>query len=243
MDLTQETWKLKILEIIASSNEPLGSWNLVNEIEKEGKRLSPATVGRILNELEKNGYLEKQSFKGRIITDEGLAAISNAKRDLKIEEHKKNLDDLINSKVLQNFLMVLEARKAIERTTAALSARHINDEELRQMERILDKQELHHRDSVGVAQDDIEFHSLIAKTSRNKALFSLYMILSMMGQQSELFAKLRTRVGAPYMVSHRNIYEAVKNRDPGKAEECMIHHIDNLCHDVDTYWHEYAELL
>ncbi|MBN2050506.1 MAG: FCD domain-containing protein [Spirochaetales bacterium] len=243
MDLLNEPWKLKILETIALSEEPLGSWNLVNAMEEQGKRMSPATVGRILNELEKNGYLEKQSFKGRVITEKGLAIINTVQRDIKLEEHKKNLDELINSKVLQNFLMVLDARKAIERTTASLSAVHITDQELSEMEKILEKQELHHRDSISVAQDDIEFHSLIAKTSRNKALFSLYMIVSMMGQQSELFAKLRTKVGSPYMVSHRTIYEAIREHDSLKAEECMIHHIENLKHDVDTYWHEYADLL
>ena len=242
MDLTRDTWKLRILEIIASSSEPLGSWNLVHEMENLGKRMSTATVGRILNEMENMGYLEKQSFKGRVITPGGRAALSYARRSLKIEEHKKNLDELINSNVLKNFLMVLEARKAIERSTAALAARHITNEELERMEKILDRQEHHHRDSQSVAGDDIDFHSLIAKTSRNEALFSLYMILSTMGQQSELFAKLRTRVGSPYMISHRDIYEAIRNRDAEQAEARMIRHIDNLQQDVDAYWNEYTEL-
>jgi DNA-binding FadR family transcriptional regulator len=160
---------------------------------------------------------------------------------MKLEEHKKNLDDLINSGVLNKFLMVLEARKAIERTTARLAASNITDEELQTLEKILDKQQFDYNEHRSIAQDDIEFHRTIAMASRNEALYSLYMILSLMGQQSELFEELRKRVHHHYMSDHRAIFDALKNHDPEKAEESITAHLDQLCKNVNTYWHDFQE--
>jgi DNA-binding FadR family transcriptional regulator len=137
--------------------------------------------------------------------------------------------------------MVLEARQAIERTTARLAAMHITDEELQTLEKILDKQQQAYDEHKSIAHDDIEFHRTIALASRNEALYSLYMMLSLMGQQSELFEELRKRVHRHYMGSHRAVFDALRNHDPEKAEESMSAHLDQLCKDVNTYWHDFQE--
>lgn len=241
MDLKDKNRELAILEIIAESDEPVGSWHVVNRLEEEGISVSAATIGRMLNKLETQGYLQKHSIKGRTITPQGLEAIDHTYKTRKIEEHKRHLDELINSNVLHKFLQVLEARKAIERTTARLAAEHITDEELDKLSQIIERQQNDYNQQKSAAQDDIDFHRTIAVASRNEALYSLYMILSMMGQQSELFEQLRNRLHAPYMGSHRAIFEALKTRSPEQAEAAMAQHIDHLCEDVDTYWHEFNQ--
>lgn len=232
---------LAILEIVAEAGEPVGSWYIMNKFEEMGNIISSATIGRLLNQLEKKGFLEKHGIKGRTITALGREAISSTYKSMKLEEHKKNLDELINSDVLHKFLMVLEARQAIERTTARLAAIHINDEELQTLEKILDKQQQAYDEHKSIAHDDIEFHRTIALASRNEALYSLYMMLSLMGQQSELFEELRKRVHRHYMGSHRSVFDALRNHDPEKAEESMSAHLDQLCKDVNTYWHDFQE--
>jgi len=233
--------ELTILEIIAKTSEPIGSWYIVNEFEELGVTISSATIGRLLNQLEKRGYLEKHGIKGRTITKLGKETIETEHKTLKLEQHKKTLDDLINSNVLHKFLMVLEARKAIERTTARLAAEHISNEELDRLKINIEKQQSDYEDNNSIAQDDIDFHRTIALASRNEALYSLYMMLSLMGQQSELFEELRKRVNRHYMSAHKAIYAALKEHSPEKAELSIVRHLDQLALDVDTYWNDFKE--
>jgi len=233
--------ELSILEIVAEAGEPVGSWYIMNKFTEMGIQLSSATIGRLLNQLERQGFLEKHGIKGRTITELGRQAITLTYQTMKLEEHKKNLDELINSDLLHKFLMVLEARQAIERTTARLAATHISDDELDTLKKVLDRQQHDYDENISIAQDDIDFHRTIALASRNEALYSLYMMLSLMGQQSELFEELRKRVHRHYMSSHMAIYDALKKHDPDKAEESMTAHLDQLCKDVNTYWHDFQE--
>lgn len=233
--------ELLVLEIIRDSNEPVGSWVIADKLVEKGYSVSSATVGRILNKLEKMGYLEKEKFRGRVITKKGEEAIKTTNVINKIEFHKKKLEKYINTKVLEDFLMILEARKSIERTTARLAAENITQEEIAELERILETQENNYRMHKSISQNDLDFHKAIARASRNKVLETLYHIISLSGQQSEIFEYLREKVGAPYMVSHRKILEALKKGDPDESEKSMIEHIENLIKDVRTYWKTFNE--
>ena len=117
----------QVLEIIRDVKEPVGSWNLVDMLERRGYSISSASIGRILHRLESLGYVESQANKGRILTTDGLKAIDRSKTILSIDRHKNDLEKLVNSRVLDEFIMVLQARKAIERETARLAAAHISD--------------------------------------------------------------------------------------------------------------------
>lgn len=239
MEIAKDKWKKPILELIGNSKEPVGSWYIVNNFKKNGIEVSSATVGRELNELETLGYVEKIGFKGRLITPLGKKIIDDANTTLELDYYKNSLESLLSSHVLENFIMVLEARSAIERQTARLAAERITDEELAELKRCYANQQMHSSDRQSIAKDDIAFHSCIAKASKNKALVSLYMMLSTMGQQSELFEQLRHRVGDNYRTYHLSILEAIEKHDPDLAEESMMDHLQKLTRDVNQYWNEY----
>ncbi len=241
MDFLTDKWNIAVLKIISESKQAMGSWNIAEKLSEQGIEVSTATIGRVLKQLEKGGYLEKENVRGRVITARGIKAIKTTLQQSELKHHHDALNDLVTSKVLENFIQVLEARKAIERATVVLAAERISDNELRELEAIVNKQREDRDKGLSIAQDDIDFHSLIAKASRNEALFSLYVILSKMGQQSELFEKLRDKVGKPYTDSHQAIFSALANHDSETAEKALIRHIDILCEDVNKYWHIYAD--
>ena len=230
-----------VLACIASSQGPIGSWYLVEKLEERDINISSATIGRILNHLEKLGYVEKEKFKGRIITKQGIEALEKARTIEKINYHKGELDKMISTKVLEDYIMVLQARKAIERETARLAAQNITEQEIQQIDAILLRQEDRYKNKQSIAEDDISFHKAIAKASRNAVLDSLYSIISTYGQQSRLFEKIRAQVKSPYMISHRDIFNAIKNHDEKAAEQCMMQHMENLIYDVTVYWDEYND--
>lgn len=228
--------EIAVLESLKASDIPMGSWNLVEKLEDKGYYISSATIGRILSKLEKRGYAEKDGNNGRIITQEGLAALSNSKIMNQMNEQTQTLEQMISTTALDDYLIVLQARKAIERETAHLAAENITNEELSHIHDILEEQRERHKRGESVADCDIAFHRAIAKASRNKVLETLYMMLFSYGQQTKMFEHMRKQVNAVYMTSHTDIYEALKNHDAELAEQCMIRHMDSLIEDVTKYW-------
>jgi len=239
MEILNDDKTLCILEIVSSSEEPLGSWNLVDLLEDKGISVSPATIGRILNRLENLGFLKKQGVKGRLITPKGEEAIRLAQKLKTADRYQKQLKEIINTDLLHDYLMVLEARKAIEKATARLAAVNATKEDLDLMNSILYKQESNYKAHKSGAEVDISFHKAIAKASCNKVLEILYSIIALSGQQSKLFEHIREQVRAPYTYSHRAILRAIEDHDPEEAEHCIEDHINCLIEDVNTYWHKY----
>ncbi len=227
---------LIVLECIKDAGEPVGSWALVEELERKGCKTSSASIGRILFRLESLGFVASQANKGRVLTPQGSKAMQKARMIDSIDRHRKDLEKLINSRVLDEFIMVLQARKAIERETARLAAENITEHRLEHLEEILKEQEAKAAKGESIADVDIAFHRNIAEASGNSALTALYGILAMMGQQSELFEHMRSKVDSTYRRAHRSVFEALKAHDSDQAEACMIRHMDGLIEDVKIYW-------
>lgn len=229
-----------ILEVIREAGQPVGSWNLVELLAARGMRLGASTVGRALNHLEKQGYLSKSNVnQGRTLTDKGRTLLGRVERDRHLRPLSEQLGEVVESQVLENYLMVLEARKVIERGTARLAAEHISEEELRELERLVQQREESYRRGGSVISLDVAFHTTIARASRNEVLRLLYQTIATFGQQSPRFEYLRRRIGAPFQESHREILEALRAHDAGRAEQGIVLHIDALIRDVKSYWHEF----
>lgn len=238
MDLKElDIKELLILEMIRGASEPIGSWNIVNRLAEEQIETSSATIGRVLNKLESMGYLKKESFRGRVITEKGLHAITVSKqlRDMAAQQNK--LSRFINPKLLDDFLVVLEARRTVESGTARLAALRATAEDIQQMDEILCRQENKYKEHQWITEDDLEFHKAIAKASKNPILETMYCQLAIFGQQSLAFEYIRKIINAQYMVSHRRILDAIRAGDPDEAEKAMLAHIENLVSDVNKYWH------
>lgn len=231
---------LIILDILNKAEKPLGTWAITNALIHKGVDVSQATVGRLLNELEQEEFLKKQhNNQGRTITQKGREFLSSKILEEKLNPHYQQLSELINGNTLQKFLMVLEARKAIESATARLAARNANENQIKELENIVKKREEAIQKHEAIYQYDIAFHSLIAESSGNKILSLLYQTISIQGQQSKLFEMIRNKVAGKYESSHRAICEAIKNRDETLAEKYMINHIESLISDVEVYGEKY----
>jgi GntR family transcriptional repressor for pyruvate dehydrogenase complex len=228
--------EIAVLEALKAAESPMGSWILVEKLEEKGHYVSSATIGRILSRLEKRGFAEKCGNNGRVITQMGIEALSNSKIRDHLNEQTQTLEQMISTTVLEDYITVLQARKAIERETARLAAENITQEELDAIEKILEEQREKHKKGDSVAHCDISFHRAIAKASRNKVLETLYLMLFSYGQQTNIFEHVRKQVNAIYMTSHVEIFEALKNHDAELAEKCMLKHIDSLIEDVTKYW-------
>ena len=238
-NLNYNSRELLILEVIRNAVKPIGSGNLFGIFEDKGILLSQATIGRYLSSFERLGYLKKKGNKGRVITEKGKLVITEAKLTKETGSHKRELDNLLNTKVLKKFLMILDARKAIESVTARMASENIKDNEIKKLERLLKKKKSNYKKGENDALLDIDFHTTIAEASGNEVLKLLYLIISKLGQQSKLFRYMRKNSGGAYLSSHNKIVEALKEHDPDKAEKSMTWHIEILKSEVRKYWDKF----
>lgn len=227
--------ELAVLESLEHSDVALGSWNLVEKLERRGIAVSSATIGRVLNTLERMGYLQKEGFSGRVITPQGIQALREHRAASHFSRYQASLESASSAKTPDEFLQILQARRAIEREIAGLAAVKITDAELEKLEELIGRQLEAFRQGESIAQIDIAFHQTIARASRNAVLESLYQMLFPYGQQSAAFEAIRPGGVQDGATAHRAILDALKAHDPPLAEKAMVEHIQGLIQDVTNY--------
>lgn len=126
-----------------------------------------------------------------------------------------------------------EARRLFEGEACALAASVITDEELAELETILADMvgENSLATSIG-EQADRRFHLTIARATRNTAIFMVVETLWDIRYRSPLCAAMLTRarqVGVrPLIEDHREILDALIQRDPAAARQVMRAHLGRV---------------
>jgi len=147
-------------------------------------------------------------------------------------------DALLLSK--ETILELLEARKALEVSNAAIAAVKRTEEDLASFERLLAIMEQHAGDQQEGEKADIGFHQLLAQATHNSIMVRL---LDSIASQMEIAIR-ETRqlqmysskeVSYRLWQEHRAIYEAVVKQRPAEAEQCMrihLEHVEQMVRDV-----------
>jgi GntR family L-lactate dehydrogenase operon transcriptional regulator len=225
-----------ILKSIDNSEVPVGSGYVRNILQMQGINISEATVGRILRQLDIKGYTKKIGFKGRKLTPAGKKKLRELERENTINHYGKELLNVIKVTGKQELLDLLIARKAIESQLAKLAAMYITDEEISEMQNIVKRQQMHVKEGISIADDDVEFHKIISKAARNRVLDAAMDLIRQHGQLSPMLEFIRKEVKSTVLLDHKKIFEAIASRNPELAEKAMIDHIEKLERDVKRYW-------
>lgn len=136
---------------------------------------------------------------------------------------------------------ILEARKIFESEAAALAAQHITDSELAQLRNLLEQMQKHESDGDTMATEeaDKQFHLLIAKATRNSAIFNtIKWLWDLRGKSkiSQVFHnKVRSTGSHPIISVHQKIYYALENRDSKVAQAAMVMHLSQVLEEFSNY--------
>jgi DNA-binding FadR family transcriptional regulator len=129
---------------------------------------------------------------------------------------------------------VLEARRIIEPEAAALAARMISEEELRDLEGLVSQMEIeNHRGDVVMSEEaDRRFHVAIARATQNSAVLTVVELLWDHRNQSEqslhVLDKVRATGVKPRIDEHASVLEALRRRDAAAARQAMAEHLDQV---------------
>lgn len=118
---------------------------------------------------------------------------------------------------------LVDLRLILEPGIAELAAYNATDEEIEQLKLICDTVEYKIRNELYYIQDDIDFHTYIARCSKNKVIEQLISIIE---TAVLMFVNVTHRqLTAETISTHRAITKAIAERDPIGARSAMTMHI------------------
>ncbi len=227
---------LDILAVLNESAEPLGSGFLSRTLTAKGYQISEATVGRTLNELDQSNCTVKVGSRGRVITEQGRRQLERMKDMREWLFVGNRFLEVLQSRTKEDLIDVLMARRAIERELARLAAIHVTAGEIKLMEQVVAAHYAHTAKNLITAEDDVNFHKLVALAAKNKVLAATMDVIRNDSQLAPILEYIRVQVGGHLAIGHAAIVQAIKSQEPQKAEQAMIEHIESLISDVQKYW-------
>ena len=142
----------------------------------------------------------------------------------------------------EDIAQLLEVRKIIEIGTAAAAAKKRTTDHLAMMEKALDEMKRAKGDEELGEIADLQFHFALCDAAQNSLLMSLMNHVSgLMGETMKetrrvwLFSK-QTTVEQLYE-EHKDIYEAIRDKDEEKARKFMLIHLENVEAVLQKYFH------
>lgn len=135
-------------------------------------------------------------------------------------------------------LQICDAREALESKAAALAALNMSSQEIDELNRLLDAQSKHLRESSGSflpAESDYTFHETIIRGCKNAVieralLGEIYHLIKMFRYQNRFAHTSSTNA----LVEHRQVVYAIEQRDPELAEVSMRRHIAHARERIES---------
>jgi GntR family transcriptional repressor for pyruvate dehydrogenase complex len=133
---------------------------------------------------------------------------------------------------------LLEARQFIEIGAARLAAKNASPKQIKEMGALIDDmtQANEREDIQKLSEQDIDFHFLIAQATQNRVMIHLLATIRGLMEKFMHEAFLVLHDQKRYLKAHRNIYEAISQRNPKMASGLMKKHIADVQKDLQQYY-------
>lgn len=200
----------KIIEMIKSSNLKSGD-KLPNEKElMELFKVSRNSLREALKILSSRNIIYIKQGSGTYVSEQ--TGISNDPLGLLfIKDRKKLVKD------------ILDLRYILEPEIASLAAQNASPDQIEELEEILAKMEKQIIKRNDFLEYDQEFHGLIAKMTQNIIIAKLIPILN---ESIRVFSQeALTTEYENTLISHKKIFDAIKNKKSNDSKEIMTYHI------------------
>lgn len=232
----REQLEYDMLAILGEVIQPVGCGAISTALHQQGRVISEATVGRMLRDFDRLGFTDKTGYQGRTLSVQGQ------NRLLELEHKKKSLQwginfaRMLNGHTKQELLEILVARRAIEGELAFLAAKNATNEDISNSIEILNRQQRMSDAGGEASQEDVEFHAMIAKMADNRVLSAAIALIRQDTQLAPVLEYIRKNVHGMVYIDHKNILDAIINKQPDEARNAMVQHLNNIAQDVEKYW-------
>ncbi|KFE51759.1 FadR/GntR family transcriptional regulator [Pseudomonas syringae] len=175
-----------------------------------------STIREAIRVLEQNGFVKREPGRRKLI-----ASIP----------HSGDISKRLTATMVLNqvtFEELWEAMYALEPAAASAAALRANDDDFTAIEANLAATRQTLQNSASLVELDIEFHDLVAKATRNRAIQMARSPLSELFYPPFYAVMSHLNAGQRLLIAHESIYAAIREHDSGKAREWMEKHIQDF---------------
>ena len=205
----------KIKEMIDKGRFKSGDQLPVERELAEVFRVSRSSVREALRSLESQGFIESRQGDGTYIARKPVESLVRPLASVILTEKDDQME-------------LFEMRRMIEPDLAYLAAERATEEEIAMMEKVLTLQQ--EQIDRGDYETDVDrnFHYIMARAARNKALLRITdNIIDLLAESREQYLQVEGRPQKS-ILRHREVLEAIRARDPERAEKCMLEHLVDI---------------
>jgi len=178
-------------------------------------KVSRPSLREALRALKLMNIIENQQGSGNYITT------------LEPEQLVEHLD-IVFALDDSTYQDLFQARRILETSIAEMAALHITDDELEKMEASIATANQIIDDPDAFLEADMELHDLILKAARNRILPVFMQSINKIGVLSRRKTGDDPEVRRQTVKDHRAIVKALKTRDPEKARQAMMAHLNHV---------------
>ena len=205
----------KIKEMVEKGRFKSGDQLPVERELAEVFRVSRSSVREALRSLESQGFIESRQGDGTYIARQPVESLVRPLASVILTEKDDQME-------------LFEMRRMIEPDLAYLAAERATEEEIAMMEKVLTLQQ--EQIDRGDYETDVDrnFHYIMARAARNKALLRITdNIIDLLAESREQYLQVEGRPQKS-VLRHREVLEAIRARDPERAEKCMLEHLVDI---------------
>jgi len=220
--------KANLYETVAERLEQL----ILDDTLKLGEKLPSEQA--LADKFGVSRNIVREAFK--ILKERGLIEVHSGEGAFIAKPRSKMLHDMINRVIVMGDVTlsdVYEARYALEVAAVACAAERSSEEDVDELKQIVENMKSAAENADKWIELDWEFHSKIAKISKNQ-LFS-YFIKSLTGSMMTIF--LQGYESSPQSIEagildHIAITNAIVEKNPELAKKAMFEHLKHSEKDV-----------
>jgi GntR family transcriptional regulator, transcriptional repressor for pyruvate dehydrogenase complex len=182
-------------------------------------RVGRTVVREAIRQLEVSGLVESRHGGGNYV------------REVTVEHLVAPIATVLNGMVHLREELV-DARLLFEPQMARAAATRATPEDLRGLEDIIRRQEERVANGRSGAEEDAEFHDLLARATRNTVVERIMEVIDglLEDSQARLFRSVeRSEIS---LEGNRRIFEAVVRRDQEAAQEAMVEHLEDIARNL-----------
>jgi GntR family transcriptional regulator, transcriptional repressor for pyruvate dehydrogenase complex len=184
-------------------------------------RVSRTVVREALNLLEARGLISIEHGRGAVVSGGSTQAVRDT-LGLLLRVRPKALWEL------------LEIRQILEVEIAGLAAERAEEDDVREMHGQLDRMETLIDAPEGYVDADVEFHALLARSTRNGVLLTMLDPVVELLRASRQVSASRPGSARRALREHEEILRCVETGDAGGAREGMRVHLINTAKDIEA---------
>jgi GntR family transcriptional regulator, transcriptional repressor for pyruvate dehydrogenase complex len=182
-------------------------------------RVGRTVIREAIRQLEVSGLVESRHGGGNYV------------REVTVEHLVAPIATVLNGMVHLREELV-DARLLFEPQMARAAATRATPEDLRGLEDIIRRQEERVANGRSGAEEDAEFHDLLARATRNTVVERIMEVIDglLEDSQARLFRSVeRSEIS---LEGNRRIFEAVVRRDQEAAQEAMVEHLEDIARNL-----------